>query len=61
MKRVNILPSKHVKSGHYRPFSETPSERSFAGRPMVARILMLATFFNRDSAVKNARAQEPFV
>ena len=46
MKRVNILPSKHVKSGHYRPVSETPSERCFAGGPMVARILMLATFFN---------------
>ena len=31
------LPRKHVKSGHYRPTSKTPSERHFAGGPMVAR------------------------
>ena len=32
------IPSKHVvKSGHYRPASKTPSERRFAGGPIVAR------------------------
>ena len=30
------IPSKHVvKSGHYRPASKTPSERRFAGGPIV--------------------------
>ena len=29
--------SKHVKSGHYRFASKTPSERRFAGGPIVAR------------------------
>ena len=28
---------KHVKSGHYRPASETPSEWRFASGPIVAR------------------------
>ena len=36
------LPSKHVKSGHYRPTSKTPSERHLAGGPMVARDWILA-------------------
>ena len=36
------LPSKHVKSGHYRPTSKTPSERHFAGGPIVARDWILA-------------------
>ena len=37
------IPSKHVvKSGHYRPASKTPSERRFAGRPIVARDWILA-------------------
>ena len=31
------IPSKHVKSFHYRPASKTPSERRFAGGPIVAR------------------------
>ena len=31
------IPSEHVvKSGHYRPASKTPSERRFAGGPIVA-------------------------
>ena len=34
--------SKHVKSGHYRPASKTPSERRFAGGPIVARDWILA-------------------
>ena len=37
------IPSKHVvKSGHYRPASKTPSERRFAGGPIVARDRILA-------------------
>ena len=36
------IPSKHVKSGHYRPASKTPSERRFAGGPIVARDWILA-------------------
>ena len=37
------IPSKHVvKSGHYRPASETPSERRFAGGPIAARDCILA-------------------
>ena len=36
------IPSKHVKSGHYRPASKTPSERRFAGEPIVARDWILA-------------------
>ena len=37
------IPSKHViKSGHYRPASKTPSERRFAGGPIVARDCILA-------------------
>ena len=38
----NILPSKHVKSGNYRPASETPSGWRFAGGPIVALDGMLA-------------------
>ena len=35
--------TKHVvKLGHYRPASKTPSERRFAGGPIVARDLILA-------------------
>ena len=34
--------SKHVKSGHYRPASKTPSERRFALGPIVARDWILA-------------------
>ena len=34
-------PSKHVKSAHYRPASETPSKWRFAGGPIVARDLTL--------------------
>ena len=37
------IPSKHVvKSGHYQPASKTPSERRFAGGPIVARDWILA-------------------
>ena len=37
------IPSEHVvKSGHYRPASKTPSERRFAGGPIVARDWILA-------------------
>ena len=37
------IPSKHVvKSGHYRLASKTPSERRFAGGPIVARDWILA-------------------
>ena len=36
------IPSKHVNSGHYRPASKTPSERRFAGGPIVARDWILA-------------------
>ena len=36
------IPSKHVKSGHYRPASKTPFERHFAGGPIVARDWILA-------------------
>ena len=36
------IPSKHVKSVHYRPASKTPSERGFAGGPIVARDWILA-------------------
>ena len=36
------IPSKYVKSGHYRPASEKPSERRFAGGPIVARDMILA-------------------
>ena len=28
---MNLAPSKHKKSGHYRPISETPFEWRFAG------------------------------
>ena len=35
--------SKHVKSGNYRPASETPSGWRFAGGPIVVRDGMLAT------------------
>ena len=34
--------SKHVKSGHNRRASKTPSERRFAGGPIVARDWILA-------------------
>ena len=33
---------KHVKSGRYRPASKTPSERRFAGGPIVALDWILA-------------------
>ena len=36
------ISSKHVKSGHYRPASKTPSELRFAGGPIVARDWILA-------------------
>ena len=36
------IPRKHVKSGLRRPASKTPSERRFAGGPIVARDLILA-------------------
>ena len=36
------IPSKHVKSGHYRPSSKTPSERRFTGGQIVARDWILA-------------------
>ena len=36
------IPSKHVKSGHYRPASKTPSERRFAGGLIVALDWILA-------------------
>ena len=36
------IPSKLIKSGHYRPTSKTPSERCFAGGPIVARDWILA-------------------
>ena len=36
------ISSKHVKSSHYRPSSKTPSERHFAGGPIVARDWILA-------------------
>ena len=36
------IPSKHVKSGHHRPASKTPSELRFAGGPIVARDWILA-------------------
>ena len=36
------IPSKHVKSGQYRPASKTPSEWRFAGGPIVDRDLILA-------------------
>ena len=32
-----ILPTKHVKTGNYRPASETPSEWRYTGGPIVAR------------------------
>ena len=36
------IPTKHVKSGHYRPASKTPSERRFAGGPIVTQDWKLA-------------------
>ena len=36
------IPNKQVKPGHYRPASKTPSERRFAGGPIVARDWILA-------------------
>ena len=36
------LPRMHVKSGHYRSVSKTPSEWRFAGGPIVARDWILA-------------------
>ena len=38
------LPKMHVKSGHCRPVSETPSKWRFAGGPIVARDWMLTGF-----------------
>ena len=42
---MKCLSSKHVKLGHYRPASETPSGWRFAGGPIVARDGMLAGSF----------------
>ena len=41
-KTDRLAPSKHVKSGHYWPARKTPSEKRFAGGPIVARDLVLA-------------------
>ena len=41
--------SKHVKSGHYQPASKTPSERRFAGGPIVARDWILAGHITLNS------------
>ena len=35
-------PSKNIKTGHYRPTSETPFEWRFTGGPMVAQDCRLA-------------------
>ena len=40
--RASLYPSKHVKSGYYRPASETPSKWRFAGWPIVTRDWLLA-------------------
>ena len=37
-----LAPSKNVKSGHSWPARKTPSEKRFAGGPIVARDLVLA-------------------
>ena len=43
LKKINRLaPSKHVKSGHSQTDKKTPSEKRFAGGPIVARDLVLA-------------------
>ena len=41
-KTDRLAPIKHVKSGHSRPARKTPSEKHFAGGPIVARDLVLA-------------------
>ena len=41
-RQKNLELAKHVKFGHYRPASKTPSERRFAGRPIVAQDWILA-------------------
>ena len=41
-KTDRLAPSKHAKSGHSRPARKTPSEKRFAGGPIVARDLVLA-------------------
>ena len=42
------MPSKHVKSEHYRPASETPFDWRFAGGPIVALDLMLAGVYCKN-------------
>ena len=39
-----LAPSKHVKLGNSRSARKTPSEKRFAGWPIVARDLVLAVF-----------------
>ena len=41
-KTDRLAPSKHVKLGHSRPARKTPSEKRFAGGPIVTRNLLLA-------------------
>ena len=48
--------SKHIKSGYYWPASETPSKRRFAGRPIVARVWMLAV--NADRSQKKSKKKK---
>ena len=45
--------SKHVKSGHYRPASEMPSEWRFAGGPIVARDWMPAGLPTMEAITNN--------
>ena len=40
--QIATHPRKHVKSGNFRPVSETPSRWRFPGGPIVARDGMLA-------------------
>ena len=42
---IYMYPSKHIKSDHYRPASETPSGWCFAGGPIVAHYGMLAGMY----------------
>ena len=39
-----MILSKHVKSGHYQPAIEKPSECRFAGGPIVTRGGIMAAF-----------------
>ena len=48
------IPSKHVKSGHYRPASKTPSKRRFASGPIVARDWILAGHIICQSRAANS-------